>query len=175
MDLRAKAESFTEYRTSGERFTTDLLAALREGAPAPEPRHFLRSFANAVAFKPIFDTSAFVRAFVLDPEPLNVDRVRQSIATWKSLLDTLGELEARLVRLRRLRDRYESWGQAVVGAAEHELRASIAELRRRSLDLAAVRSRLREGADAMRIAGSGSPTAVASSATSTGRSLRRRP
>ncbi len=151
-DLKAQAESFTEYRTSGERFTADLLASLREGAPPPEPRHFLRSFANAVAFKPIFDTSAFVRAFVLDPEPLNVDRVRQSIATWKSLLDTLGELEARLVRLKRLRDRYEAWGEAVIASAEHELRAAVAELRRRTLDLTAVRSKLREGADEMRLA-----------------------
>ena len=47
-DLRARASSFTEYRTSGERFTADILASLREGAPAPDPRHFLRSFANAV-------------------------------------------------------------------------------------------------------------------------------
>ncbi|MDP4027233.1 SbcC/MukB-like Walker B domain-containing protein [Methylobacterium sp. NEAU 140] len=151
-DLKARAESFTEYRTSGERFTADLLATLREGAPAPEPRHFLRSFANAVAFKPIFDTSAFVRAFVLDPEPLDVERVRQSIANWRRLLETIGELEARLARLKRLRDRYDAWGVAVLEAADHELRAAGAELRRRTLDLAAVRGRLREGSDALRIA-----------------------
>ena len=119
-DLRARAASFTEYRTSGERFTADILATLREGAPAPEPRHFLRSFSNAVAFKPIFDTSAFVRAFVLDPEPLDVERVRLSIANWRRLLETIGELESRLARLRRLRDRYEAWGEAVLAAATHE-------------------------------------------------------
>ncbi|TXN62109.1 AAA family ATPase, partial [Methylobacterium sp. WL18] len=113
-DLRARAASFTEYRTSGERFTADILATLREGAPSPEPRHFLRSFSNAVAFKPIFDTSAFVRAFVLDPEPLDVERVRLSIANWRRLLETIGELESRLARLRRLRDRYEAWGEAVL-------------------------------------------------------------
>lgn len=151
-DLRARAASFTEYRTSGERFTADVLATLREGAPSPEPRHFLRSFANAVAFKPIFDTSAFVRAFVLDPEPLDVERVRHSIANWRRLLETIAELESRLGRLRRLRDRYEAWGEAVLAAATHELRAASAELRRRSLDLIAVRSRLREGADTLRIA-----------------------
>ncbi|MBY0252815.1 MAG: ATPase, partial [Methylobacterium organophilum] len=151
-DLRARASSFTEYRTSGERFTADVLATLREGAPAPEPRHFLRSFANAVAFKPIFDTRAFVRAFVLDPEPLDVERVRHSIANWRRLLETIAELESRLGRLRRLRDRYEAWGEAVLAAATHELRAASAELRRRSLDLIAVRSRLREGADTLRIA-----------------------
>ncbi|WP_246692248.1 ATP-binding protein [Methylobacterium sp. WL1] len=151
-DLRARAASFTEYRTSGERFTADILATLREGAPSPEPRHFLRSFSNAVAFKPIFDTSAFVRAFVLDPEPLDVERVRLSIANWRRLLETIGELESRLARLRRLRDRYEAWGEAVLAAATHEFAAACAELRRRSLDLVAVRLRLREGADTLRIA-----------------------
>lgn len=151
-DLRAKAASFTEYRTSGERFTADVLATLREGAPAPEPRHFLRSFANAVAFKPIFDTSAFVRAFVLEPEPLDVERVRQSIANWRRLLETIAELESRLARLRRLRDRYQAWSDSILDAAAHELNAACAELRRRSRDLVAVRTRLREGADALRIA-----------------------
>ncbi|WP_092043957.1 SbcC/MukB-like Walker B domain-containing protein [Methylobacterium pseudosasicola] len=151
-DLRARAASFTEYRTSGERFTADILATLREGAPSPEPRHFLRSFANAVAFKPIFDTSAFVRAFVLDPEPLDVERVRLSIANWRRLLETIGELESRLARLRRLRDRYEAWSEAVLAAANHEFRAACAELRRRSLDLTAVRLRLNEGSDILRIA-----------------------
>ncbi|MCJ2143512.1 SbcC/MukB-like Walker B domain-containing protein [Methylobacterium sp. E-066] len=151
-DLRARAASFTEYRTSGERFTADILATLREGAPSPEPRHFLRSFANAVAFKPIFDTSAFVRAFVLDPEPLDVERVRLSIANWRRLLETIGELESRLTRLRRLRDRYDAWSEAVLAAANHEFRAACAELRRRSLDLTAVRLRLNEGADILRIA-----------------------
>ena len=49
----------------GERETPkSVFATLREGAPVPDPRHFLRSFANAVAFKPIFDSSAFVRSFV---------------------------------------------------------------------------------------------------------------
>ncbi|MGV7029939.1 SbcC/MukB-like Walker B domain-containing protein [Methylobacterium symbioticum] len=152
VDLRRKAESFEEFRASGERFTAELLLTLREGAPVPDPRHFLRSFANAVAFKPIFDTSAFVRSFVLDAEPLDVERVRQSVENWRALLETIGELEQKLNRLRRLLNRYETWGDAVLAAATHEARAASAELRRRCLDLLGIRTRLREGADALRIA-----------------------
>ncbi len=100
--------------------------------------------------------------------------MRQSIATWKSLLDTLGELEARLIRLKRLRDRYEAWGEAVVASAEHELRAAVAELRRRTLDLTAVREKLREGADTLRVARERVADSRASCATSTARSRRRR-
>ncbi|MDR7038779.1 energy-coupling factor transporter ATP-binding protein EcfA2 [Methylobacterium sp. BE186] len=151
-DLRARAERFEEFRTSGERFTAELLASLREGAPVPDPRHFLRTFSNAVAFKPIFDSSGFVRSFVLDPEPLDVGRIRQSVENWRRLLDTIRELETKLQRLARLVARYESWGDAVLAAATHEARASVADLRRRSLDCVAIRSRLREGAEALRIA-----------------------
>lgn len=151
-DLRRRSESFEEFRSSGERFTAELLATLREGAPVPDPRHFLRSFANAVAFKPIFDTSAFVRAFVLDAEPLDVARVRQSVENWRALLDTIAELELKLGRLRRLLGRYEAWGDAVLAAVIHEARAASVELRRRCVDLLAIRTRLSEGADALRIA-----------------------
>ncbi len=151
-DLRRRAETFEEFRASGERFTSELLATLREGAPVPDPRHFLRSFANAVAFKPIFDSSAFVRSFVLDAEPLDVERIRQSIENWRALLETIGELEQKLARLRRLVQRYETWGDAVLAAATHEARAASAELRRRCLDMLAIGTRLREGADALRIA-----------------------
>ena len=151
-DLRLKAERFEEFRTSGERFTAEVLATLREGSPVPDPRHFLRSFANAVAFKPIFDSSAFVRTFVLDPEPLDVARIRTSVENWRRLVETIGELEGKLARLKRLVQRYESWGDGVIAAASHELRAATAELRRKILDLVAIRTRLRETAEALRIA-----------------------
>ncbi|WP_375456384.1 SbcC/MukB-like Walker B domain-containing protein, partial [uncultured Methylobacterium sp.] len=150
--LRARAERFEEFRASGERFTAEVLATLREGAPAPDPRHFLRTFSNAVAFKPIFDSSAFVRGFVLDPEPLDVARVRQSVENWRRLLETIAELEAKLVRLGRLAARYEAWADGVLAAGLHEARAASAELRRRCHDLVVLRGRLRAGADALRIA-----------------------
>ena len=151
-DLRRKAERFEEFRTSGERFTAEVLATLREGSTAPEPRHFLRSFANAVAFKPIFDSSAFVRSFVLEPEPLDVARIRQSVENWRRLVETIQELEGRLVRLKRLVQRYESWGDNVVASARHDFRAASAELRRKALDIAGIRQRLREASEDLRIA-----------------------
>ncbi|TXM94928.1 ATPase, partial [Methylobacterium sp. WL103] len=151
-DLRVRTERFEEFRSSGERFTAEVLATLREGAPAPDPRHFLRTFSNAVAFKPIFDSSAFVRSFVLDPEPLDVARVRQSVENWRRLLETIEELEVKLARLKRLAGRYESWADAVLASGIHEARAATAELRRRCHDLVAVRTKLRAGAEALRIA-----------------------
>ena len=151
-DLSRRAERFEQFRASGERFTAAVLAVMREGAPPPEPRHFLRTFANAVAFKPIFDPSAFVRSFVLEPEPLDVGRIRQSIETWRRLCETIAELENRLKQLDRIVRRYDAWGEAVTSGALDELRAASADLRRRTVELAALRRRLAETADALRIA-----------------------
>ncbi|MFC7664966.1 SbcC/MukB-like Walker B domain-containing protein [Methylorubrum suomiense] len=151
-DLRRRSETFEEYRTSGERFTAAVLATLREGAPVPDPRQFLRTFSNAVAFKPIFDTSAFVRSFVLEPEPLDVARIRQSIETWRRLLETIEELEKRLAHLDRLCKRYEEWARASLAAALDEVRAAGADLRRRILDWAGNREALAEVAERLRIA-----------------------
>ncbi|UMY19172.1 ATPase [Methylobacterium organophilum] len=151
-DLRAKPGRFEEFRTSGERFTAEVLATLREGAPVPEPRHFLRTFANAVAFKPIFDSSAFVRSFVLEPEPLDVGRIRQSAENWRRLLETIEELERRLAHLARIVKRYEAWAEASLTATFEELRAASADLRRRILDVAALSTSLQDVSERLRIA-----------------------
>ena len=151
-DLRIRADRFEEFRSSGERFTADVLALMREGAPSPEPRHFLRTFSNAVAFKPIFDSSAFVRSFVLEPEPLDVARIRQSVENWRRLLETIEELERRLSHLGRILKRYETWAEASLSATLDELRAAGADLRRRILDYSQARSRLGDVAERLRIA-----------------------
>lgn len=151
-DLRRRTETFEEFRSSGERFTAEVLAILREGAPPPEPRDFLRTFANAVAFKPIFDPSAFVRSFVLEPESLDVARIRQSVENWRRLLETIEELEARTKHLARIVERYETFAETTVSAAFDELTAASADLRRRILDWTTARDKLGETAERLRIA-----------------------
>jgi energy-coupling factor transporter ATP-binding protein EcfA2 len=151
-DLRTRGTTFDEYRASGERFTAELLGILREGAAVPEPRHFLRTFSNAVAFKPIFDSSAFVRSFVLEPEPLDVARIRQSVETWRRLLETIEELERRLAHLARIVGRYETWAEASLASALGDLRAADADLRRRILDTVTARQALKDVAERLRIA-----------------------
>jgi energy-coupling factor transporter ATP-binding protein EcfA2 len=151
-DLRNRGTTFDEFRASGERFTTELLGLLREGAAVPEARHFLRTFSNAVAFKPIFDSSAFVRSFVLEPEPLDVARIRQSVENWRRLRETIEELERRLGHLARILGRYETWGEASLSAALNELRAADADLRRRILDHIGARHALKEVSERLRIA-----------------------
>lgn len=133
--LRSSCPAFEDYRTSAEKFTTDMLKAMRTSGQVPNAKHFLRTFSNAMAFKPIFDPTSFVREFVLEPELLDVERVRTSIATWQDLEKIINEVEARLRRVSRLSERFRNWGRAKLRAEAARLTSAVAESRRAAHDV----------------------------------------
>lgn len=129
--LRRMSPDFEEYRTSAEKFTQDMLRRMRgPNQQPPNARHFLRALSNALAFKPIFDPTLFVREYVLEPDMLDVDRVRTSIDTWKHLEHSIEQIEAKLARVVRLENRFGSLASARLRSSEATFAASHAELRR---------------------------------------------
>ncbi|WP_062218270.1 SbcC/MukB-like Walker B domain-containing protein [Aureimonas sp. D3] len=145
--LRAEHPGMEEFRNSAEKFTAHMLTLMRNGATPPNPKHFLRAFSNALAFKPIFDPTLFVRDFVLEPEPLDVERVRTSIATWRELERLIADVEARHKHALRIADRFRLWAGARLSADRQRWRASAFETRRLAHELKACRAVLhaREG------------------------------
>jgi hypothetical protein len=133
--LRKACPAMEEYKTSAEKFTSDMLRIMRKDGQAPNARHFQRTFSNALAFKPIFDSTGFVREFVLEPEPLDVERVRTSIATWQDLEQIISDIEARLRRVSRLSERFRNWGRARLRAESSRLASAMAESRRAAHDV----------------------------------------
>lgn len=134
--LRKSCPAMEEYKTSAEKFTSDMLRIMRKSGQAPNARHFQRTFSNALAFKPIFDSTGFVRDFVLEPEPLDVERVRTSIATWQDLEKIISDIEARLRRVSRLSDRFRNWGRARLRAESARLASAMADCRRAAHEVA---------------------------------------
>jgi energy-coupling factor transporter ATP-binding protein EcfA2 len=144
--LRRSAPDFEEYRSSAEKFTTDMLRRMRGfHNQAPNARHFLRAFSNALAFKPIFDSTLFVREYVLEPDALDLERVRTSIDTWKQLETAIEQIEAKLKRVIRMEGRFGTWAETKLKGAESRFVAAQAEMRRAANDyrssLQALRSR----------------------------------
>ena len=135
-NLRRACPAMEEYKTSAEKFTSDMLKIMRGPGQAPNARHFQRTFSNALAFKPIFDSTGFVREFVLEPEPLDVERVRTSIQTWQDLEKIITDIEARLRRVSRLSERFRNWGRARIRAESARLASAVAECRRTAHDVA---------------------------------------
>ncbi len=144
--LRRSCPDFEEYRSSAEKFTTDMLRRMRGfHQQTPNARHFLRAFSNALAFKPIFDSTLFVREYVLEPDALDLDRVRTSIDTWKQLEAAIEQIEAKLKRVVRMENRFGTWAETKLKASEARFIAAHAEMRRAAHDyrssLQALRSR----------------------------------
>ncbi|WP_062112904.1 SbcC/MukB-like Walker B domain-containing protein [Aureimonas sp. AU40] len=145
--LRAEHPGMEEFRNSAEKFTAHMLGLMRGGAAVPNPKHFLRAFSNALAFKPIFDPTLFVRDFVLEPDPLDVERVRTSISTWRELERLIADVEARHKHALRIADRFRLWAGARLSADRQRWRAAALESRRLAHELKASRAVLdaREG------------------------------
>jgi len=137
--MRKSCPQMEEYRTSSEKFTADVLKAMRGSGHTPNVRHFLRSFSNALAFKPIFDPTVFVRDFVLEPDPLDVGRVRASIETWQELERIIEDVEARLRRVARMNERFRGWGRARMKAEASRYAAAAAETRRTAREVHALK------------------------------------
>ena len=133
--LRRSCPEFEEYRSSAEKFTTDMLRRMRGfHQQTPNARHFLRAFSNALAFKPIFDSTLFVREYVLESDALDLDRVRTSIDTWKQLESAIEQIEAKLKRVVRMENRFGTWAETKLKASEARFIAAHAEMRRATHD-----------------------------------------
>ncbi|WP_416357983.1 SbcC/MukB-like Walker B domain-containing protein [Aureimonas phyllosphaerae] len=143
-DLRANCPAFAEYKASAEKFTAEMLVAMRGPAAAPNARHFLRAFSNALAFRPIFDPTVFVRDFVLEPDPLDVERVRASIATWRELEGLIEEAEAKHRHVSRIAGKFETWGRERLAADLGRWRASAFQARRTGQEWLGIRRSLTE-------------------------------
>lgn len=151
-ELKRRCPEVRFYRHSAEKFVADMLAEMRTHGRQPDTRHLLNTFSNAVAFKPIFDPTQFVRSYILEPEPLEIERVRESIFRWRSLADTVRVIEEKLRRIGAVRAKYSDWGNLVIGRsmdrwglacilvdkAKNELRNLSASLAEASLEVAQI-------------------------------------
>ena len=126
-------KEFTHHSTAGQ-FVAEFLTAMRPRS-SPEPRLFLRSFNNAVLAREIKDPTDFVRRFVLEAEPLNVERIRSSIETWRSLEKRAEELEEEIRSIRAVHGRFATWARQTIQAQTEEFVAVLAERMRVELEI----------------------------------------
>lgn len=98
------------FHASALAFVQEYLTAMRPRS-SPDPQRFLRSFSNALAAREIKDPTDFIRRFVLDANPLNVRRVRESIATWRELQAEAARLGRMLRSAQDVRSRFVAWAR----------------------------------------------------------------
>jgi prefoldin subunit 5 len=92
--LRARGIEIDDAFSSATDFVAESLRALSPAGFPLDPRRFQRAFRNALLLKPVDNPTEFVRIYVLDVQPIQVDRLRRSIEHWRFLNSRIEELKA---------------------------------------------------------------------------------
>lgn len=130
---KSHGKAFTLHPRSTQ-FVAEYLAAMRPRS-SPDARLFLRSFNNAVLAREIRDPTDFVRRFVLEADPLNVERIRSSIETWRSMEKRAEELEMEIRDVRVVRSRFTTWARQTLQSQTEEYIANASEHRRLEFEI----------------------------------------
>ncbi len=102
-----------KFFPNSTKFVGAFLEYMRPGMP-PDPKRFLRSFSNALQAKEMSDPTDFVRRFVLEAMPLDVDAVRSSMSIWKELTEEVARLEMMVAELTNIDRNFQKGFQAKV-------------------------------------------------------------
>ncbi|MBR0668510.1 hypothetical protein GXW71_29425 [Roseomonas hellenica] len=124
--MKARFGKALTFHSNSQGFVSEYLTAMRPRVP-PNPRSFLRAFSNALAAREIRDPTDFVRRFVLEASPLKVERVRESIMTWRELQKEVERLESMLAAAKGVRARFANWARHKIGGDTQDFLAAYAE------------------------------------------------
>lgn len=97
--LRARGMEVDDGYGSASEFVEEALRALSPPGYPLDPRRFMRAFRNALMLKPVDNPTEFVRNYVLDVQPIKIERLRQSIDLYRSLTDRIANLKAQSASL----------------------------------------------------------------------------
>jgi uncharacterized protein YPO0396 len=97
--LRARDVDVDDAFSSATDFVAESLRALSPPGFPLDPRRFQKAFRNALLLKPVDNPTEFVRNYVLDVQPIQVDRLRRSIEHWRFLTSRIEELKAQSASL----------------------------------------------------------------------------
>jgi uncharacterized protein YPO0396 len=100
--LRARDLSVEDGFGSASEFVEEALWALSPPGYKLEPRRFIKAFRNALLLKPVENPTEFVRTYVLDVPPIQVDRLRRSIDLYRSLTGKIESLKAQNASLAQI-------------------------------------------------------------------------
>lgn len=91
--LRSRGVEVDDAFSSATDFVAESLRVLSPAGFPLDPRRFQRAFRNALLLKPVDNPTEFVRNYVLDVQPIQVDRLRRSIEHWRFLTSRIEDLK----------------------------------------------------------------------------------
>lgn len=149
---RVEKENPSGYRTfnaRAESFIEAYLTAMRRRGAVPDVNGYLVRFKNAIAFEEIADPTEFVRRYILEEDPINVERIRLSIETWRELAGEVKRIEAMLAESQRVRTRFERFARQAIDTSNAEFQEVLAERMRLQADIERLQQAMDAAAEAL--------------------------
>lgn len=138
---RVRAQSGKAFQTHNAvagHFVDNYLRAMRPKGQAPDSKRFLKRFRNAIAFEDIAEPTEFIRNFILEEDPIDIEGLRQSLEAWDEMEAKVAAVEAMLREARDVQARHlrmaearmkkmthafeETWFEARLAMREAEIR-----------------------------------------------------
>lgn len=118
--LRSRSLPVEDYRSRlGGTFTKTLLGHLA-GKRAVDSERFLRATRNGLQLREIASANDFVRDFVLEADPLDIQSLRDSVSRYRGFQEKIGDLELQERELREIADQHRQLGEASMRASAYE-------------------------------------------------------
>ncbi|GAA4480941.1 SbcC/MukB-like Walker B domain-containing protein [Gluconacetobacter asukensis] len=102
-------------------FIREYMRALFTGRRMADPDRFVRIFVAALSFTDLSSVEQFVHRYLLEPKPIDIADLRESIGRYREIQKTIADLNRRLDALRALHARIEVFGR--LRAEEENCRA----------------------------------------------------
>jgi uncharacterized protein YPO0396 len=138
--LRGRGVDVEDGFSSATEFVEESLHALSPPGFPLSPRRFIKAFRNALLLKPVDNPTDFVRNYVLDVQPIQVDRLRRSIDHWRFLnerIDNLKKQSASLAQILRIVARVKDNERAILSTEWRIARLHWETFRRNARELEA--------------------------------------
>lgn len=137
-------------------FVREYMRALFTGRRTADPERFVRTFVAALSFTDIASVEQFVHRHLLEPKPIDIAELRESIQRYREIQKTIADLERRLEALRALRTQVDEFARlleeeetcravartALLVEALGALLNNVHEVRRKTADLEDVEAEL---------------------------------
>ena len=107
--LRAEVGAGLRLHQTSRAFVEDYLLAMRRRGAAPDQALVLKNLKETIAFKPISDTTDFVRQHILEPDDIDVAGLKGSMDVYRTLEVEVQDRERQLEQVRVIRGRLPSW------------------------------------------------------------------
>lgn len=111
--------NFTSHASGGANFVKDYMRLLFTPSSGGDHQQLIKSIVNAMAFKDMKSVTDFVTKFLLEPKPVVISALRDSIQTYRETAAEIDKLDRQLTYMRELQSRAKKYGDTLASVDDY--------------------------------------------------------